>query len=288
MKIITTVVNNPIFIEIQHKLLKKYVRGGEYEFIVFNDAKRFPDYTNDGDISIRDKIIETCKKLDIKCINMENDNHKDITQASVRTATVMNAIHKYQMDNPDRYLIIDSDMFLIDYMDINRYDGYKIAFVLQSREDHRYMWNGLIYMDMRIVDDFNDINWSLTYNTDTGGMTRDYLERNIKIDELSCCIIPTAEQIRWNKGGIYNKGKLYYIKHLWSLTWNEDELPDNLRTNNKLINYLNQDIRNKDNKYFCEIYDDIFLHYRNGGNWMGEGLKFHNQMSNKLIKVFDE
>jgi len=141
MKIVTNVVNNPVFIEIQYNLLKRYVRGGEYEFIVFNDAKRYEDYTNNGDIGIRDKIIETCERLGIKCINMDNDNHKEIKAASIRASIVMNEIHNYQMENPDRYIIMDSDMFLIDYMDIDRYDGYKVAYVLQTREEHRYMWS---------------------------------------------------------------------------------------------------------------------------------------------------
>ncbi len=284
MKIITNVVNNPIFIEIQYNLLKKYVRGGEYEFIVFNDAKSFPDYTNDGDINIRNKIIETCKKLEIKCINMENDNHKEITNASIRASIVMNEIHKYQMMNPDRYMVIDSDMFLIDYMDINKYDEYKAAFVLQSRGEHRYMWSGLVYMDMRNVDEFRDINWSLTPKTDVGGMTREWLERHIKIDEEKGYKIPTTDEIRWNKEDIYNTNNLYYIRHLWSLTWNDKELPVNLREKEGLIRYLKEDMRNNDGKYFCEIYDNIFLHYRCGGNWMGEGMRFHLEMTDKLKK----
>ena len=193
MKIITNVVNNYKFIEIQYNLLKKYIRGGDYEFIVFNDAKSYPDYTNEGDISIRDKIMETCKRLGIRCINMDNDKYRHIDNAAIRTSIVMNEIYKYQMNNPDRYMIIDSDMFLIDYMDINKYDGYKVAFVLQTREEHRYMWSGLIYMDMRNVDEFKDINWSLTPTTDVGGMTNRWLERYIKIDEGKGCKIPTPK-----------------------------------------------------------------------------------------------
>ena len=52
MKIITAVVNNPLFIEIQYYTLQKYFQG-EYEFIVFNDAKQFPDFTNGNDITIK-------------------------------------------------------------------------------------------------------------------------------------------------------------------------------------------------------------------------------------------
>ena len=50
MKIITAVVNNPEFVEIQYHTLKRFYQGN-YEFIVFNDAKLFPDYTNGGDVT---------------------------------------------------------------------------------------------------------------------------------------------------------------------------------------------------------------------------------------------
>ena len=55
MKIVTAVVNNPDFIEIQYHTLKKYFKG-DYEFIVFNDAKDFADFTNDGDITLKNKL----------------------------------------------------------------------------------------------------------------------------------------------------------------------------------------------------------------------------------------
>ncbi len=288
MKVITCVVNNPNFIEIQYKLLKKYLRGGDFEFIVFNDAKEFPDYTNDGDVTIRKQIQETCKNLGIKCINLENnyqqEHSKNSNIASTRTGIGMNIMLNYQKENPDKYLILDSDMFLIDYMDVNKYDGYKCAFVLQSRENnYRYMWNGLVYMDMNLIkDDINDLDWGLTPFTDTGGKTRDWLERQFKNEDI---YVPTGEELRYKKDINYNSKSLYFIKHLWSMSWNESEIPENLKEQKELISFMKNDIRNKNNNFYCEIYDNIFLHYRNGGNWVGEGLNFHNNHSSNLKKI---
>lgn len=112
MKIVTAVVNNVDFIEIQYHTLKRYVKG-EYEFIVFNDAKDFPDYTNDGDITIKNQIERLCEKLKIKCINIPNESHKINTCAASRCADSMNYILEYQKRNPEKYLLLDSDMFLI-------------------------------------------------------------------------------------------------------------------------------------------------------------------------------
>ena len=96
MKIVTAVVNNPVFIQIQYYTLKKYI-SCDYEFIVFNDAKPFPDYSNGGDITIKNSIEETCKKLGIRCINIPNQNHIKQTYAAVRCADSMNFILKFQL-----------------------------------------------------------------------------------------------------------------------------------------------------------------------------------------------
>jgi len=51
MKIITSAVN-PFFIELQYLSFKKFMKN-EYEFIVFNDAKEYPDFTNGGDLTFK-------------------------------------------------------------------------------------------------------------------------------------------------------------------------------------------------------------------------------------------
>jgi hypothetical protein len=149
MKVVTPVVNNTDFIEIQYYTLKKYMKD-DYEFIVFNDAKEFKDSTNYGDTTMRQQIEECCKKLNIKCINIPNSHHKYVGQPSARNQDSMNFILNYQKNNPDKYLILDSDMFLIDYFDINKYINYDCAVVLQSRSvvKKHYFWPGLFYFDI--------------------------------------------------------------------------------------------------------------------------------------------
>ena len=77
MKVISIITNNPIFIELQYKSLKKYLHT-EYEYIVFNDGKDWSDSTNfhnpveNGKIAIENK----CKELDIKFYNLPNEHHK--------------------------------------------------------------------------------------------------------------------------------------------------------------------------------------------------------------------
>jgi len=290
MKVISCVVNNPTFIEIQYKTLKKYLKN-EFEYIVFNDAKGYPNTTNDNNINLKKDIEDLCKKLGIKCINIPNDTqyHKSINCPSTRTALGMNFMLKYQIANPDQYLILDSDMFLIDYLDVNeRYKDYKTAFNLRTiflnDKLYRYMWVGIVYMDMRKIDDIYYLDWGLNYGiTDCGGLSEEWMNRQILEGEY----IPSSNEIEYNKFDNYQITNIYFMKYYRGHAWTINDLPINLEKKNKLKEFLINDNRNYGELLHCEIYDDIFFHYHSGCNWRGEGLEYHKSLSNKLNEIID-
>lgn len=281
MKIVTAVVNNPDFIEMQYYTLKKYFKG-EYEFIVFNDAKDFSDFTNGGDITIKTQIEDICNKLNIKCINIPNENHKQNKCSANRCADSMNYILNYQIQNPDKYLLLDSDMFLIDYFDIKKYSSYNCALVLQNRNVNNkqinYFWNGIYYFDMIKMKNIDKLNWNCG-NHDVGGMMQYWLEKEMGLETP-----PNTDEIRWTNKNFHNE-TIYFIKHLWSCSWNNTEIPDNIKDNKKLIDFFTNDIRNANCNFFCEIYDNVFLHYRAGGNWMQEGMETHKKLTKSLKEI---
>ena len=284
MKVVTAVVNNPIFIQIQYYTLKKYMKC-DYEFIVFNDAKDFKDFTNSGDLTIKPLIQQMCQKLNIQCINIPNKhhnlNHRMYKEAGIRTADSMNYILEYQKHNPDTYLLLDSDMFLIDNFYIEDYIKYDCSVVLQKRKkidkitDIHYIWNGLYYFNTYKLGNLNLMNWNCLPTTDTGGMMTTWL--NTKITEF-----PDIEEIRKNDNIILEKNNIHFIKYLASLEWNINDLPENITNNEKLVLFLLNDPRNVNNRIFSEIYDNKFFHYRAGGNWENKDLKQHIQLSYKL------
>jgi hypothetical protein len=278
MKVLTAVVNNPIFIEIQYHTLKKYMKC-DYEFIVFNDAKPFPDFTNGGDVSIREQIIDLCEKLNIKCVNNENSHHIKKQNASQRTADSCNIMLQYQIQNPDQYLVLDSDMFLVDNFYIEPYLKYDCGIVLQSRNNFttHYFWNGLYYFDTTKMQNMNLLNWDCTPGCDTGGAMQHWL--SIQTDN-----IPNTDEIRRNEI-LYEADDVYFIRHLWSCSWNERELPANLKAHSGLVEFMKNDPRNQRGNFFCEIYDNKFLHYRAGGNWQNEGMGLHNALADRLKDV---
>jgi len=274
MKIISIVANNPIFIELQYKTLQKFVVGGDYEYIIFNDGKDFPDPTNFGNIEEgRAGIVKKCADLNIQCINIPNAHHILNTDASSRHSDSLRFVLQYMKSALDEYLVLDSDMFLIDRLDLNVYRKRICACVLQERHGLVYFWPNLFYLDVRRAPNVDKLGLGGTPGNDTGSASNIWLKTfNYKYPSsrtinsmVQCC-----------------NRDFYMMKHLSSLNWGESELPANIDKN--IIELLKADNRNVNGKYFYEIYDNRILHYRAGTNWMNQNKELHDENISKLVE----
>ena len=126
------------------------------------------------------------------------------------------------------------------------------------------------------MKNFELLNWDCCKDNDVGILMQTWLQ--LQMENTS---MPNTDDIRWTNS-VYHTNNIYFIKHLWSCSWDINELPDSLQNNEKLVNFIKNDIRNTNDKFFCEIYDDVFLHYRAGGNWRREGLYLHKNLSETL------
>jgi len=120
------------------------------------------------------------------------------------------------------------------------------------------------------------LNWNCCEGCDVGGMMKDWL-----IKQMGNTPMPNTDEIRWTNKR-FHTNNTYFIKNLASCTWDTNEIPITALHNEKIIVFLQKDVRNQNGKFFCEIYDDVFLHYRAGGNWLKEGIHLHNQLSQSL------
>lgn len=268
----TAVVNNPKFIELQQMTLKRFVKD-DYKFVVYNDTKDWPDYSNHNDPTIKKEIVKTCERLNIECINIPNDHHREKTiYAGDRCADACNFILKDQIKNNEKAMMLDSDMFIINDINITeKYANYDMAVVNQVREkvlrrqdndqllDADYYWNGLAYFDMPRVKNKHLLNWNglggKCAATDVGG-------------EMYYHIHQTPDS------------KTYSIPYFMSCYWNKMHFHDHL--NPILLNFLENDPKNKNNNYYAEIYDGYIFHYRAGGNWDGVGKEMHTKRTDLL------
>jgi len=262
MKIISVVTNNPTFIEIQYKSIHKFFKCKEsLEIIIFNDAKSWNDITNFGDTTMPQQIMDMCTKLNITCINIPNQQHKNSTGASHRHADSMNFMTNYMKMNPDMYFVLDCDMFFVDYFDMSVYEKYYFYYVLQGRSVH-YPWPNIFFIDTRRVPNVELIDWSLASGTDTGGKCAKWLS-------------------------LLETEKTYKLKpHLSSGKWTSSDLPKNINKNIYL--FLDNDVRNEGNKYFSEIFDEKIFHYRAGSNWTNKTRDVHDKMTQLLNSTFDK
>jgi hypothetical protein len=257
MKFITPATNNVEFIELQYNSFKKYVKI-PYEFIVFNDGKNFPDWTNYGDATMRDRIETKCKELGITCINVPNDHHKRESRPGKRHIDTVTFMTDYMFKNPDIYFSIDSDMFFISNFDENKFKNYDCAVVKQNNTNFDYVWPNLFYFNIPKLKFKEHIDWDGTVGADTGGKMAKWLE-------------------------LYKtNGSIYFIKHLPSCQWNS--LPPEI-SSNALTEFLINDVRNKNGNFWCELYDNNLLHYRAGCNWNGEGKNIHEMMTERLMRA---
>jgi hypothetical protein len=259
LRILTTVCNQPDFVRAQVKALKKWIRV-EYEFVVFNDAKDWPDITNFGDCTMRRQIEDVCKELGIVCIPVQNIHHRHLHSASHRHCDTLRCVMEYVRNTGvGRYWMIDSDMWPIgpyseELLNL-RFQGTG-TFVRQEREGIVYAWPNLWWLSVRRVEDLDGLSWNLAPQCDTGGASAQWMARN---------------NVRW------------LDPHRGSCAWGPG---DSLLQILDVQKFLDEDPRNTNNKYWSEIYDDRLFHIRAGSNWNGEGSVIHSKIADLVQSYF--
>ena len=252
--IITHAFNRPDFIEIQQKTFKKFFKD-PYTFIVFNDGR---------DPVLRNKIQETCEKLDINCIDIPQAIHdkpylyrrkgEDYNIPSVRTANaVQYSLDILGFEHNGNVMIIDSDMFLIKKFSIFDFlKDYDFAGVPQVRGIRNYVWNGLLFFNMKTIPNKFDMNFNCgiveDQCTDTGGYMYYYLKNNplIRIRYFSASYLNDFNQEYFESSLVDEKFKKSFMDFI-------KQAPDKI-------------------EFFL---DYTFLHYRSGGNWNNQSENYH-------------
>ena len=248
--------NNPEYIRMQHVSLRKHL-GVPFQMVVFNDAKAWPDSTNFGDTGMRERISATCRELGVECVEVANDHHRYIDSASHRHTDTLRIVMRYVAEKgAGRYWMLDSDMFLVGDFAIEGY--FPLSLVRQVRGEKEYAWPNLWMIDTRSVD-VSQLSWDLAEGCDTGGASAPWLQKR-------------RGQVRW-------------ISHLPSCQWGPEQMTDAAKTvSNKagFRTFLEGDVRNREGRFWSELYEGTILHIRAGSNWNGEGRAVHESVVRSL------
>ena len=175
IKIYTAVVNRPDFVDLQKKCFDKFLKN-KYQFIVIDD-------------SIERKVT---KEIEIVCKNnnityIKTPDNLDHTNPMIACWSVLQWTYDNFIKNTnDKIIFLDSDMFLFDYFDAEKYiNSCDLSGVPQAREYIWYLWNGLLFFNMQNIKD-KEISFApgLVRNipTDVGGHTYEYMLKNPEIN----------------------------------------------------------------------------------------------------------
>ena len=227
----TYAYNQPDFIEIQYKTFKKFLKD-DYEFIVFNDA---------SEAEMASQIVAMCQKYDIRCIPIPQEIHeipyldrpKESNLAKYNWPNVRNCnVVQYSLDmigiyHDDIVALFDSDLFLIKEFSIRAFmKKNNIAAVMRPCYDQwwkhtcnefhpgiepfNYMWIGLAFLNMPLLEDRAAINFNCgfvhdTIKVDSGGYTHYYLDKT-KVESKGIIVFPWTSYcaLHVRKYRIYN------------------------------------------------------------------------------------
>ena len=264
--VITHSYNRPDFIEIQYHTFKKFLKD-EYEFVVFNDAPSD---------NMKTAIEQTCDRLGIQCIRIPQKIHtyaylyrlprETCNNPCVRCANVVQySLNEYGLSHDDLVAIIDSDMFLVKDFSIREYMAqHDLAGVHQTRDNGvEYVWNGLLFFDMRTLPNKTLINFNCgeVNNTpvDVGGQMHHYLKQT-----------PDA-RVRFIQQDYVANHAHKSAQALLDMGFSAS-MAEFIRANPPLV----------------ELYaDGAFVHYRAGTNWNGQSVGYHRNKTtilNELIQ----
>lgn len=171
--IFTSVVNRPDFILLQDKLFQKFLKN-EYQFHIVDDSI---------EQTISAQFYNICSENGFSYYKKpERIVQMNPAQACADTVqwtydTIIKENHKN-----DVVFFCDSDLFLIDEFDVVEYmSDVIIAGLPQYRGSVTYMWNGIMFFNMPMMEDLN-INFSDGVVegelTDVGGHTYYYFKKN--------------------------------------------------------------------------------------------------------------
>jgi hypothetical protein len=239
--IITQAYNRPDFIRLQYTTFKMFLTN-EYEFVVFNDA---------SDETLKQAISSVCRECGLRCINVPQHIHTT-NNASQRHADVIHySLNNFGFKHQGLVMMVDSDLFLVKQFDaITFLASNSIAALPQSREHVKYLWPGLVLMNMATLPDATSMDWRPgqigQIAVDTGGFTYYYLQKHpqLNIEYIHHTYNPVGrdELILQNMRNFKTPGEFFldaHFFHMRAVSWCPEENEKKCRLLTQYLDELN-------------------------------------------------
>jgi hypothetical protein len=259
VSVITVTYNKPEFIKPQRDLLVKFLKN-EFDYFVYNNSDSHVDE----------------KKIEGECFNNNIKYHR-IPQnifsgggPSYRAGLSLDYAIKHNIENfsPDYMLILDSDMFLYEYLEISSYmEGLDFIGIYQTRGEVFYYTNQLCMVNVKKCPSFKDeikfLPGEIRGNmTDCGGFLFEYI----------------------NKYDIKHKD---FNNKIHSGMINSENIGSLFDSESIIKSFFMNDIDIMGGKSFSEIFHS-FLHFRAGSNWINFDKEISNKRESNLFEFFNK
>ena len=283
--LVATVHTNDFqFVELQTNLLEKHLKF-QYDFAVGFDSPEVEAYKLSA-ADTKSEIAQFTKNRSLTFVEIPREAHhardkyfsnSDVSRKyspldpAIRCAdSVQYMLSVLPWQKYQAILLIDADMFPIadithvpvsfetPFYGIHQKRSYKAQYI-------EYLWNGIFWIsgDAPFQHLINfDLISKKKLRTDVGGQTHLWINR---LEDL-------GRQGKW-------------MPHLASGTWTREDAED-LSLGEPLRSWLESDYRNESGtRYFSELYDGKFLHYRAGSNWQRRDPSVDNENRISLIRA---
>jgi hypothetical protein len=185
-----------------------------------------------------------------------------MTSASHRHCDSLRHVMDFIRRAPGRFWMWDSDMWPVaPYTTGDLKARFENAtFVRQVRHDATgaeivYGWPNLWWLDTTHTD-VRNLCWDLAPHCDTGGASATWAKAH-----APTWLPPHRSSLSWNASTLLTYAFPPSISH-----------------------FLEGDPRNRDGKYWAELYDERMFHLCAGSNWNGEGAAIHQRIA-ALVKA---
>lgn len=236
----------PDFIALQKRTFDRFVKD-DFELVVYN---------NGSSPELIEAIDAACTEAGVESIRVEGARHSDPNVACAYP--IQWSFHERIKFDDDLAVVIDSDMFLLAPFSFRTFVGdYHICAVKQRREHVKYLWNGIVFLNVPAIPLKDEMNW---YHgtiegvpTDVGGHLYHWLGA-------------TSGQLRLRN--------IDFSGDIASRYGNLFCLPKELRAQYR-------------EGFDFQIYGNAFFHYKRGSNWNRQSAVYHEQKSQLAIELIE-
>lgn len=161
-------------LDIVNRQFKKYMQE-EFEFILFND----------GEGQAEKDIDCVCSSNGIKTVRVPQNIHHNHNPSECYAQTLNWIIHEHAPKNDYEIVVLmHSDVFPIFNVSITDIIGNSIAastveFRLIGDEAINYFYPAFTIINMKLLTNPKELDFSLCSGLDTGGKTKDFIKNNI-------------------------------------------------------------------------------------------------------------